>query len=383
MAKTPVSPTSSPRLCPTCGTRVGESATKCLVCGSDLTGQRAGFGGRARAFSSPLSAPRPGVPLPLLGVGLVLVLLVGGVVALASSGIPIPFINPATPTVTPTPTVPPTFTPLPTATETPQPTATPLPPVEYTVVQNDTCIGLASSFNVSVQSITELNNLPPACNTLYVGQKLMIPQPTPTPSPLPSATLSAAEATAAACEKVTYTVQPGDALSRIAANYNVDINALMAENGILDPASVFSGQVLSIPLCARLPTPGPTPTHTPLPPYASPSLLLPQDGAAFTAKDETVSLQWTSVAVLRDNEFYQVTVEDVTAGTAKRLQEITRSTNFTVPMDFRPAEAVPHVFRWSVVSVRQVGTSSSGKTLYEPAGGTSLERTFSWYGAGP
>src|SRR5262245_45286459 len=38
MAKQTSSSTPPPRLCPTCGTRVGELATKCIVCGADLGG---------------------------------------------------------------------------------------------------------------------------------------------------------------------------------------------------------------------------------------------------------------------------------------------------------------------------------------------------------
>ncbi|HLF00581.1 MAG TPA: hypothetical protein VI547_01300, partial [Anaerolineales bacterium] len=34
-------PTPPPRLCPTCGTRVGELATKCIVCGAELGGPAA------------------------------------------------------------------------------------------------------------------------------------------------------------------------------------------------------------------------------------------------------------------------------------------------------------------------------------------------------
>lgn len=304
---------------------------------------------------------------------------VGGAMALANSDVPVPLLNPATATPTASPTLPPSLTPLPTATETPPPTITPLPPVPYQVSAGDTCAGLAGFFNVSIQSIVELNKLSQSCN-LLVGQQLLIPQPTPTPTPLPTATLSGPELTSTACGSVTYTVKDGDTLGGIAANYAVDIDALMAENGINNAETIFSGLLLRIPLCARLATPGPSPTPTPPPPYPAPSLLLPQDGAAFSAADSTVNLQWSSVAVLRQNEFYQVSVEDVTAGTARRLVEFTRATNFIVPVDFRPSEGSPHVFRWSVVAVRQVGTSALGKPIIEPAGATSAERTFAWSG---
>ena len=48
----------------------------------------------------------------------------------------------------------------------------------------------------------------------------------------------------------------------------------------------------------------------------------------------------------------------------------------------KPAEAAPHVFKWSVVTARQTGFSSDGRPLYQPAGATSEERTFTWTGIG-
>jgi len=48
----------------------------------------------------------------------------------------------------------------------------------------------------------------------------------------------------------------------------------------------------------------------------------------------------------------------------------------------KPPEAAPHIFRWTVVTVRQNGVTNDGKPIYEPAGATSEERTFTWTGIG-
>jgi len=45
----------------------------------------------------------------------------------------------------------------------------------------------------------------------------------------------------------TYTVQPGDSLSAIAASYGVSLDALVAANSIADPSLIRVGQVLIIP----------------------------------------------------------------------------------------------------------------------------------------
>jgi hypothetical protein len=145
---------------------------------------------------------------------------------------------------------------------------------------------------------------------------------------------------------------------------------------------VFIGQVLRIPLCERLPTAGPTPTATAPPPYPAPNLLLPQDGAAFTLANDTVSLQWASVGELRENEFYQVTIVDVTEGSGTvRLIDFVTDTKYIVPTTFRPNDALPHIMSWRVQVVRQTGVDEEGEPIFEVGGAVSLPSYFTWSGA--
>jgi LysM repeat protein len=239
----------------------------------------------------------------------------------------------------------------------------------------DTCIAIAARFEVSITSIVLLNNLAADCGTLFVGQKLLIPQPTPTNTPLPTATLSAADATEQACEKVTYTVQENDTLSGIAGRYAVPIAAIREYNGLPSDV-VYSGINLVIPLCKRAPTPGPSPTPTPPPPYAAPNLLLPADGAPFSQADKGISLQWASVGTLRENEAYAVTIEDVTEGQGRKIVKYVTDTKLIVPTDFLPNDVRPHVFRWTVEPVRQTGTNESGEPIWDSAGAVSTTRVF-------
>lgn len=280
------------------------------------------------------------------------------------------------PTITSTPTLTPTTSPTPTAV----PTFTPLPPIEYTVNANDTCLGLAAFYDVSVASIIELNKLSTQC-LLSVGQKLLVPQPTPTASPMPTETLEPGQATEQACDKISYTVEANDTLIGIAANYNVDMQAIMDYNGMTGD-TVFTGQVLLIPLCARLATPGPTATPTLPPPYPAPNLLLPQDGSAYSLADDSVTLQWASVGQLRENEFYRIVVEDVTEGSGRvRLEDYVTDTKYIIQASFRPADPTPHVMRWWIEPVRRVGSRTSGDPIYSSAGAVSLKRVFTWSGA--
>ncbi len=222
------------------------------------------------------------------------------------------------------------------------------------------------------------NNLPANC-IIAEGNVLKIPYPTSTPKPPPTDVPNEATQTASACEKVQYTVQENDTLGIIAANYNVPQDAIKFYNG-LSSDNVFIGTTIIIPLCERFATPGPTPTATPPPPYPAPNLLLPADGAAFTLANDVVTLQWASIGTLRENEAYQVTVEDVTSAQGRRMTDYVTDTKYIVPTSFRPEDDLAHVVRWWVTTVRQNGVDEQGEPIYNSAGALSEERVFSWTG---
>jgi hypothetical protein len=73
-------------------------------------------------------------------------------------------------------------------------------------------------------------------------------------------------------------------------------------------------------------------------------LLLPSSGAAFSASQDAITLQWAAVADLRENELYRVTVEDLTAGNGRILVEYVRDTRFILPTSFRPLDTTPTLF---------------------------------------
>lgn len=375
---TPETTPKSTKLCPTCGTRISEQSTRCVVCGTDLTiGEKT-----SRATKAIQGSRMPEITLNLpaaLGL-LTLFLLIGaGMVffGLRETGRVVePTLTPtvtltSTPTITPTPVTP-------TPTNTPLPTPTPL---SYEVKIGDNCAGIAFNFGISIQSIVLMNNLSADC-ALFEGQKLLIPQPTPTATPLPTSTLSPAEATEQACQKDTYIVQENDTLSSISQRYDIPMAVIKEYNGLTSDI-VFSGMPLTIPLCKRFPTPGPSPTATPLPPFPAPNLLLPIDGASFTSIEDIITLQWAAVGTLADNEAYLVVIVDITAAEDRKLMEYVTDTKFIVPENFQPTTTSPHAFRWWVTTVRQTGTDEEGKPIWEPAGATSVQRVFIWSGAIP
>ena len=374
---TPENTSSTPKTCPTCGTRLSENATRCLVCGRTFTPTST-----KKVETSPVQNPKlPELKISLpAAIGLIVLVLGLGAalifVILQSTG------RVTTPTVTPTLTTTPTLTLTPTATLEPTigPTATPLPPREYVVKERDLCSSIALSFGVSIQSIADLNGLPPDCGVLYPNTTLKIPFPTPTPTALPTATLSAAEATQLSCGTVQYQVTENDTLSSISANYNISVESIKNFNGLTSD-NVYLGMYLSLPLCERMPTQGPTPTATLLPPYSAASLLLPEDGSVFTNVNDAIALQWSSVGTLMENEAYAVTIEDVTSGGANKLVAYTTETKLNVPTSLRPLDNTFHIFRWSVVAVRQTGTTADGQPEYTAHGQVSSYRVFGWSGS--
>lgn len=369
--------TSTNKVCPTCGTRLSENATRCLVCGrSFVASPKTSTASPVQSAKLPelkLSLPAAiGLIILILGLGAAIVFLI-----LQSTG------RVTTPTATPTVTLTPTGTNTPPPTQEPTlaPTNTLVPPKEYTIATGDFCSSIALRFGVSIQSIADLNNLPQDCGVLSVGQKILIPIPTPKPTDLPTPTLSAAEATELACGTLSYQIKEGDSLSSISINYNISVNTIKSFNNLTSD-NVMVGMLLQLPLCERMPTAGPTPTPTLLPPYGAASLLLPMDGIVYTNLADVITLQWSSVGSLKENERYAVTVVDVTSGEAKKITQYVTDTKFTVPASMRPIDGTSHIFRWWVIAVRQTDTTTDGQPVYDVYGTISAFRVFGWSGTG-
>lgn len=371
-------PSTSPsKSCPTCGTRAALDAHKCLVCGTDFVEKKSKTSKSQEASLRGSRMPELTLSVPLIIILLAIFMLLGG--GLVFYGLS------ATDNIAP-PTVEPTDTSVPTTTQTATPqtpttTFTSLPsptPFSYTVQANDSCGDIALAFNISVRSLILENSLSSSCS-LLIGDLLKIPQPTATPSPIATSTLSSAEATVQACPTQIITVQQNDTLSSISANTGVPVGAIMEWNGKTTDVA-FTGETLSIPLCFREIVFGVgTVTPSPAPPYPAPELLLPNNGAFFNLDQDTVSLQWASVGTLRDNEFYQIRIVDITSGENIQLIAEVTDTKFIVPSTFRPDNEF-HTFKWSVVTVAQVGVDEEGSPILIPGGAESEGWIFSWSG---
>jgi len=372
------------RLCPLCGSRVSETATKCGVCGTKL----------ARIEKRPTAPRRRIYPSPFilaLLAGLILfgVLLVG----LANGFIPRPAIlRFPTPTITPTFTPRPTQTPTPTDTPTPTASNTPEPPISYVIKDGDSCLLLAIRYDVSVDSIIQQNHLDPSC-TVAVGHTIQIPHPTPTLAPVPTDTPFGAPpqtATNTAPPYPTYVVVSGDTCLAIALRHGVTLDELAAANGLSDCSFLRLGQVLYVPVhgtptpsatASRL-APTATPSPTAAPTWPAPVLQQPSQGQAFTAANTSITLDWAPAGSLRPGEFFEVHVEDITCNCQRVYDTATSQTRLDLPKNLMPADAAAHIFNWTVTTVLQRPAAAGSQIVYEPVGAASLVGIFTWTGSG-
>ena len=288
--------------------------------------------------------------------------------------------EPVPPTLTPTNT--PTATPFPTPTRTPTitPIPTPIPPLVHKVQELETLIDIAAAHGTTVEAILALNpDVEP--DLLQVGQLLLIPAATPTPGP--TSTLEPGTPTPTPGDFTVHVVSSGETLITIAEQYpGVSVDAIRVAND-LPPGddTIRVNESLVIPMSTPVPSPTPTidpnATSTPVPPYQPPSLLSPPDGVVFVGSDESILLQWTSVSVLSDDEWYMLTLLQPPGGVVSATT-YTRATAWRVPLDLLPPEdAAVREFRWQVQAVRET-RDRGGELIYEEAGGPSEVRTFTW-----
>lgn len=128
------------------------------------------------------------------------------------------------------------------------PTSGPTPPPTagrtYIVQPGDTCVGIAEKLGVTVEALRNANpGIDAGCTNLQPNQELVVPGGSgAVPSPTPQPTAPGPGASGAR----TYTIQPGDTCYEIAQRYGVELEALIALNG-LDCQALQPGQSIRIP----------------------------------------------------------------------------------------------------------------------------------------
>lgn len=182
-------------------------------------------------------------------------------------------------TFTPTPTNTPTETPTVTVTFTETLTPTQSAPYTYIVQEGDFLATIAEKENLGADGVALIlllnpyttegtdGSIDPTTQIVYPGQEILLPNPgmpLPTSTPIPP---DLARGTI-----LTYNIQAGDTLARIAALFNSTIDDIINENDLEDPNAIFVGQQLDIPVNMVTATATFPPTSTPLTPEASTSV---------------------------------------------------------------------------------------------------------------
>ncbi len=99
--------------------------------------------------------------------------------------------------------------------------------ISYKIKYGDTLSQIAKRYNVTVQSIVDLNNIQNP-NYIYVGNVIKI------------------EVNSNANNGIIYTVKRGDTLSEIALKYGTTVNKISEQNNITNVNKIYVGQTLKI-----------------------------------------------------------------------------------------------------------------------------------------
>lgn len=129
----------------------------------------------------------------------------------------------------------------------------------------------------------------------------------------------------------------------------------------------------------RAPTRRPTATSTPtpMPTVAPPTLLRPEDGAAFSAASAVIELTWQPSIPLSADQCFQVRVRYLQGGSEASQSACQPTASWFLPTEafLGLADQPDRAYHWSV-RVAWTTTNEEGQPLLVPVGPYSEERTF-------
>ena len=103
--------------------------------------------------------------------------------------------------------------------------------MDHLVVKGDTLLKIAAKYKTTPQEIMKLNPAIKDASHIEIGWKLKIPATKPAPS-----------------KYASYTVLPGDTLSKIAKAFKTTVEDIVKANPIIkDPNLIHVGTVLKVP----------------------------------------------------------------------------------------------------------------------------------------
>lgn len=170
----------------------------------------------------------------------------------------------------------------------------------YVVQPGDTLVNIAARFNVSALTIANDNGIDTPY-TIYSGQQLEIRTTAATSQPTPP-TPGAASPTPG--EAVTYTVQSGDTLFRIATRFGTTVNELTRLNNLTNRDVIYPGQTLIIAGSPETQIPPTADPAQPLTPIENPGFgygvqvfLGQADLGAVVAQTAELGVSWAKIEI--------------------------------------------------------------------------------------
>ena len=211
--------------------------------------------------------------------------------------------------------------------------------------------------------------------------------PTVVPILLPTSPPTAV-ATATPVPPRFHVVQAGDVCGTIAEQYEIGLSVLIAANNLGADCPLGIGDRLRIPFpgstvagsaAANANTPTPAPlqlaTQTPRIGFAEPVAMGPADGSMITNTDDALTLQWLTVGLLGDSEWYVVTVQPDGQPLVPLYETKATSLKLSAALlgEFQQRKVT-----WWVQVKRLIATSPNGSRNYEDRSTPSTPRTFTW-----
>ena len=122
------------------------------------------------------------------------------------------------------------------------------------------------------------------------------------------------------------------------------------------------------------------PTPTSAYPYGAPALLAPADGQVFQGTGAVIVLNWASVGILAEDEWYVLRLRYEAEGAIQPPNVWTKTTSWRVPADlYRPSNVESRLLRWDVTVMRQTQAGPEGKPEGVGLSPVSATRSFDWY----
>ena len=122
------------------------------------------------------------------------------------------------------------------------------------------------------------------------------------------------------------------------------------------------------------------PTPTSAFPYPAPALLAPADGQVFRGVDAVIVLNWASVGILAEDEWYVLRLRYEAQGAAQPPSVWTKTTSWRVSADlYPPSDVEPRLLHWDVTVMRQTGAGPGGTPEGVAISPVSSTRSFYWY----